>query len=270
MTSAGEFAFDSETAVAPAGGGVWAAHVLDSYNIGGNPNGGYLSAIAMRALQTLGPHTDPLTVTAHFLRPGTSGADARVEAELIRTGRTITTARASLHQEGKQRIEMLAGLGDLSAPSAVDQALDVAPPSNMPGPDECVARSGAEQGVDLPLLDRLETRIHPDQVKGAQAGRATVSGWIRFADGRAPDSLAAVLMADAFPPPIFGLLGVIGWVPTIELTVHVRRRPEPGWMLGQFETSDLRDGRMVENGKLWDAEGNLVAQSRQLSLLLNG
>jgi len=47
----------------------------------------------------------------------------------------------------------------------------------------------------------------------------------------------------------------------------VRRRPAPGWVLGQFRTTDLADGRMIEDGWLWDSEGRLVAQSRQLALL---
>jgi acyl-CoA thioesterase len=50
--------------------------------------------------------------------------------------------------------------------------------------------------------------------------------------------------------------------------VHVRARPAPGWMLGRFVTEDLRDGRMVEDGWLWDAEGTLIARSRQLAMLL--
>ena len=94
-----------------------------------------------------------------------------------------------------------------------------------------------------------------------------MSGWIRFRDGRAPDTLAALLFADAFPPSVFGLLGMVGWVPTVELTVHVRRRPAPGWMLGQFRTHDLSDGRMIEDGALWDSQGQLVVQSRQLGLV---
>ena len=64
------------------------------------------------------------------------------------------------------------------------------------------------------------------------------------------------------------LLGAIGWVPTIELTVHVRRRPAAGWIVGQFRTEDLLDGRMVENGALWDSTGALIAQSRQIGLVL--
>ena len=69
---------------------------------------------------------------------------------------------------------------------------------------------------------------------------------------------------------MFGLLGMVGWVPTIELTVHVRRRPSPGWMLGRFTANDLVDGRLIEDGALWDAAGNLVAQCRQLSLVRQG
>ena len=106
-------------------------------------------------------------------------------------------------------------------------------------------------------------------VPGA-AGEARVSGWIRFADGRAPDALGCLLMADAFPPAVFGLLGMVGWVPTVELTVHLRGRPAPGvsgWLMGAFWANDLRDGRMVEDGALWDSSGQLVAQSRQLGLV---
>jgi hypothetical protein len=38
-------------------------------------------------------------------------------------------------------------------------------------------------------------------------------------------------------------------------------------MLGQFRTHDLSDGRMIEDGALWDSQGQLVVQSRQLGLV---
>jgi acyl-CoA thioesterase len=66
---------------------------------------------------------------------------------------------------------------------------------------------------------------------------------------------------------VFGRIGATGWVPTVELTVHLRRRPAPGWILGQFRTSDLADGRMIEDGMLWDETGRLIAQARQLALV---
>lgn len=95
-----------------------------------------------------------------------------------------------------------------------------------------------------------------------------MAGWIRFVDGRPADSLALALFADAYPPSLFTALGSIGWVPTLEMTVHIRRRPAPGWLMATFESDDLAGGRMIETGSLWDAEGHLVARSRQLGMLL--
>lgn len=245
----------------------YTASVGEHWNIGGNPNGGYLVSIAIRALCEEVPHPDPISVTTHFLRPGSAGDDAEVATDVVRSGRTITTARATLSQSGTDRLEVLAAFADLSAPSGSGPLLTTAAPV-IPPPADCIVRSGSEQGVELPILDRLDIRIHPGQARAGQAGVSEVSGWIRFADGVDPDATALLLFADAFPPSMFGSLGVVGWVPTVELTVHVRRHPAPGWILGRFTTSDLHDGRMIEDGRLWDETGALVAQSRQLGLLL--
>jgi len=247
-------------------------YVHRPWSIGENPNGGYLVAIAMGAFAKLAPqHPDPLTITTHYLRPGITDAPCVVQAETVRTGRSQSTLRARLVQEGKARIEVLATLADLAAGPAADSAADVKltlpPPSGMPAPEDCPMRSAEQQGVDLPLLDRVAIRLHPEQALAGAAGAAVVSGYIGFTDQRPPDSRAAVLFADAFPPSVFGLLGVIGWVPTVELTVHVRKRPAPGWLLGRFATSDLANGRMVEDGCLWDTRGQLIAQSRQIALV---
>jgi acyl-CoA thioesterase len=260
--------FETDTRLNCGEDGQWQGTVSPHWGIGDNPNGGYLVSIAMRALAALNPsHPDPLTITAHYLRPGVPSAPCTVEADLIRAGRTITTARARLEQEGKSRIEVLAGFGDLTAGSQDDTRLTVPAPT-LPPPADCLQRSGEEQGVHLPILDRLDIRLHPDEARAGTAGQAQVSGWVRFRDGSPADSLAAVLFTDAFPPSLFGLLGIIGWMPTLELTVHVRRRPAPGWICGQFRTEDLNDGRMIEDGALWDENGDLIAQSRQVGLLL--
>jgi acyl-CoA thioesterase len=57
-------------------------------------------------------------------------------------------------------------------------------------------------------------------------------------------------------------------VPTIELTVHLRRRPASGWVLARFECDDVEGGRMIESGTLWDSTGAVVARCRQLGLVL--
>lgn len=259
------FRFDEDTRLEPRGDGVAQGRVSAGWSIGANPNGGYLTALAVAGLRAALPtHPDPLSVTVHFLRPGVQDTACELRAALVRSGRTLSTVRATLTQSGEDRLEILATMGELG--DGGDAQLAIAPP-RLPPPDACVPRSAAAQGVTLSILDRLDIRLDPDEAAAGAARRAQVTGWVRLRDGRAPDPLACLLFADAFPPAVFGLLGAVGWVPTVSLTVDLRRRPAPGWMRARFHCSDLVDGRLIEDGALWDAQGRLVAQSRQLALL---
>jgi acyl-CoA thioesterase len=260
------FQFDEETRTQSIGPDQFSGHVHQNWSIGANPNGGYLLSLAMSALRQQAPqHPDPLSVTVHYLRPGLPDQPCTIEAKVLRTGRTLSTCRATLVQDGAARFELMCAMGDLGTSST--PAILSMPPPAIPAPEDCLPRSAGEQGVALPLLDRLDIRLHPDEAQAGSAKQAQVSGWIRFRDGRPADAMSLLLFADTFPPSVFGLLGSVGWVPTVELTVHVRRRPAPGWILGQFRTEDLADGRMIENGLLWDSTGQLVAQARQLALV---
>lgn len=259
--------FDRETLVETLEAGHWQGTLAPAWNIGDNPNGGYMAACCTSALVQELPHPDPLSLTTHFLRPGVPGEPFQVYTEVVKTGRSMSMARASFWQSEQCRLQMLTTFGDLTQTVGVDTEVTV-PPPELPPPEACPLRSGQAQGIDLPLLDRLEIRLHPEQAKAGEYPRMEVSGWIRASDSRAPDTRLLPVFADAFPPSPFAQLGVVGWVPTVELTVHVRRRPEPGWIRAQFLTEDLHHGRMVESGRLWDSAGNLVAQSRQLGLVM--
>ncbi len=257
--------FDLETRPTPTGAAEWTASLSDRWNIGENSNGGYLVATVVAALGTLSEQPDPVTVTTHFLRPGIGNAEGVITGEIVKQGRSMTTVRGRLVQSDKTRVEVLAGFGDLGTGPG-ERALTVAP-IDLPPPEECIPRGDLEQGIDLPILERLDVRIHPDQAHAGTADEAVVSGWIRFADGRAPDARALTLFCDAFPPSVYPFYGSIGWVPTLELTVHIRRRPQPGWIRARFETDDLDGHLFVETGTLWDDSGAVVARSRQLALL---
>lgn len=274
------FAFDRETAVEAAGEHRWSARITPHWNIGDKPNGGYLMAVLLQALHAelaadaeYPTPPDPVTVTAHFLRPGVPGADGVVDARTLKRGRSLSSVQGSLVQDGVPRVHMVAGFGTLpdrhdgSAPAS-EFDIDLAAPS-MPPFDHSMDRSELNQGVDeMSLLGRVEMRLPQSFADAAPNAEARVVGWIRHRDGRPPDSSSLPLFADAFPPPVFARFGSIGWVPTLEMTVHVRSRPAPGWLIGQFEVDDLVDGRFVETGALWDSEGQLVARSRQLGMLL--
>lgn len=263
--------FEDETAVEPVAPGEWRAEFGHRWNIGSSANGGYALTPVLRALQALAAHTDPLSVTTHFLRPVQVAVGAHqtgsVQAELIRSGRTTSVAQGSLVIDDRRRLTVMAAFGELVPHETMGPTIDV-PAPDVPRPQDCVDRRQLDQGVELPILDRLDVRIHPDCVVPDPSGPAVMQGWIRFSDGADPTTLALALFADAFPPSLFSKYGRIGWVPSVELTVHVRRRPVPGWVQARFECDDLIDGRMIETGSLWDSAGRLVARSRQLGLLL--
>ncbi len=260
-------AFETETAIAAVDDSVWRTELSTGWNIGESANGGYAMTAVLRALCEVGDHPDPISVTTHFLRPVQGGGEGRIHTELIRSGRTVSVARGTLVQAGDDRLIVTTVLGDVNGEAATSDQIDIAAPA-IPGPTECVARSGGAQGVELPITSRVEVRIPPERMAPGESEQAISEGWIRFVDGTPPSSLALPLFADAFPPTLFAKLGRVGWVPTIELTVHVRRRPADGWIQARFECDDLAGGRMIESGTLWDSTGRVVARSRQLGLLL--
>ena len=261
------FEFEHDTRVKRVDDHCFKGRVVAGWNIGENPNGGYLISIVTAAIAQAIDQPDPLSFTAHFLRPGVPETECEVFVDVVRQGRTLSTVRASLWQLGKQRVEVISSYGDLATLAGVDSDITIKMPQ-MPPPRSCIARNEDLQGIDIPMINKLHVMMHPDQAQPGQSGVPEISGWVRLVDEREPDPRSLLLFCDAFPPSPFGKLGMVGWVPTIEITIHVRRRPSPGWVLGSFRTDDLMDGRMIETGALWDSTGALVADCRQIGLVL--
>ncbi|MQY09452.1 thioesterase family protein [Actinomadura macrotermitis] len=260
------YRFDADTRVVPAAGPRWSAEVDPGWaTIGGAPNGGYLFAIALAAAAQAAPAQRLLSATAHFLRPGAAGA-AEIDVEPVKIGRLTSTVAAALRQDGKERVRVLAMYGDAAALDGPAE-LAIEPPA-IPGPDECAAPS-AELALALEahIALRYDYRVPAVSrwVGGAGPGTAALDGWIRFADGREPDLAALPLLVDAFPPVLGELVGPVH-VPTMELTVHLRQEPAPGWIQARLESRQLAGGLVEEDAYLWDSKGRLVAMSRQLGL----
>jgi acyl-CoA thioesterase len=246
----------------------------DSWNIGDKPNGGYIMAAVARNMcahsGVVGsPHVDPVTITTHYLRPGEPGP-AEVRTETLRIGRTFTNATAGLFQGTAQTlrtqtIATFGNLGDLGEP----QYLEISAP-DIPPPDACISRNDPMFANLSKISDSTEVRLHPNTgwMSGTPNGRPQSIGWIRLRDGRDPDPWSLLYFADALPPTVFEILPDRAWVPTIEMTVHVRAKPAPGWILARMTSRHVADGKFEEDGELWDSTGRLVAQSRQLAMIL--
>jgi len=266
VTGAGS-RFDADTAATDAGGGLYHADVDAGWNVGERPNGGYLAALVARTVGTGVPHPDPITVTTHYLRSPVPGP-VSIDVEVLRSGKRHTTAMARMEQEGTERLRMLATFGDLSA-SGGRSSVSAEPPA-LPPLEECVSgRAELPGGTVVAIMERFDIRFDPATVGwvvGRPSGRAEIGGWLRFADQREPDPWSLLLVVDAFPPTTFSL-GLMGWVPTVELTTHVRARPAPGWLRVWIRTRVLAGGYLEEDAEVWDSTDTLVAMSRQLALV---
>lgn len=259
-------AYDDDTAVHPTSAGHYRATVSDRWDIAGAPNGGYLLAMMLNAATLEMSHPDPLTATAHYLSRTRSGEPCRISVEMIRLGRRYSTAAISLFQGEKERIRTLATYGDLGAADGPTDVVgtmpSIAAPDDLPpiegdvGPFEIAKRFDYRSHSALAYL----TAGHPVP----DGLEPSFTGWIRFNDGRPPSLTSLALFADAFPPAVFNRQP-FSWVPTLEMTVHFRAHPTPGWLLSRFSTSYLVDGLLEEDGEIWDSAGNLVALSRQFA-----
>lgn len=252
---------DDDTRLERVRENVFRAQISERWNVGPVPNGGYLLAIATRAMKELVPDRELLTVNVHFLRPA-KNAPVDVQVELVKTGRRFATLEAKMSQEGEHaRLLATFATPEENAPRVLS-----APPFVLPPIDECVKAEPIPGIVIGQRFDTCYTRETAGFLEGKQTGVARIEAWVRFADGREPDASTLPLVADAFPPPILNVVP-FKWVPTLELTVHVRARPSPGWLRVKFETRFAFGGLLETDGEIWDANDTLVAQSRQLMLV---
>jgi ribosome modulation factor len=256
--------FDDATHVAEDG----SAQIAPGWDIGGNANGGYLMALAAQGLRGVAARPDPLTITAHYLAPGTPGP-VTVEGAVVKAGKRYTTVTGSLRRGDTRMLQLVATFGDVAAMQGGYQHVAGRPPE-LPPFEECVQRSAQQGPVRIAIMDRLNLRLHPDDAGfsvGQRSGTAQIRGWFAFADGRPLDTLALLLVGDAFPPSVFNLDIAEGWVPTLEYTVHVRGIPAPGPLRVVLRSRFVQNGAFEEDAEMWDSADRLVAISRQYGLL---
>ncbi len=247
------------------GTATYRATVHDGWDIGGNANGGYLLAIAGRAMAEA-TGRPPLTLTAHYLRPAPPGP-CEVEVAIVRAGRRLSTATATLRIDGSPTLQLLGTFGE-QRPGG--PAISAGAPVELPPYAESAAAPGPTDGPLPAIMERLAIRLRPGDEGfrvGRPSGRAEVAGWFALASEEPIDAIGLLLAADAFPPAVFNTELPVAWVPTVELTVHVRGVPVPGPLRCAFRSRFVHDGLLDEEGEIWDAGGTLVAQSRQLALV---
>ncbi len=233
----------------------------------GTPNGGYVLALLLHAVLQESKHPDALSISITYFRPAVAG-EADIAVREVRAGRRVSTYDAVLVQDGKEIAHSVVSTHDWDAAGTFEHVPHTAP--DVPRPEDCEDVSALVPGGMVPILDRYAYRAPavPGWLKGEPSGVTESVCWIRAADERPVDAVLAAAMTDAFPP-VTAEIGHLASA-TIQLTVHLRRRPSTTWALGHVVTRHVVAGYHDEDVELWDEEGRLVAQSRQLAILANG
>ena len=253
--------FDSDTALDPLGDGHWGARVPASWFVGKGPNGGFLAALAARALQQTVPDAEPRSLTLHYMAAPAEGP-IEVRAVVERAGRTTSFVRLAFEQEGRP---VCTALGACAPLREGHPEWDDAPRPDAPPPAEC---------EPLPFVDGMPAFLANYEIRwlGWDTTRrpAWIGGWMRTAQERPSDHALIAAMTDALMPPAFLRLERRPAVPTIDLTIHFRaplpEGPHP-WVLGIFTSAVGAGGVCTEDGQLWSEDGRLLAESRQLAIV---
>lgn len=261
-------AFDDDTALRPSGEGRWEGAVVAGWDTPRGPLGGYVLAIVMRAfeLAVADPERQARSVTMHFLRSPEAGPVA-VAVRVERAGRSLTSVSGRLEQGGE-----LLGLA-LAAYSKPwpGPLLDESPMPTVQGPLPAdTPREPLRGAAPPPFTERLVMQHRFGAAAFSRAARSETGGWLGLREERPVDALLVAVLADAWYPAPWPRLSELAPAPTIDLTVHFRS-PLPAvgpLLLGRYRSRYVRDGFFEEDGQLWSPDGTLVAQSRQLGLLI--
>ena len=292
-------AFDEATAVSRRADGLYDARADARFALvapGGGAaqpavNGGILMATVLRAALDASQLPHPVAMSANFLRVPQL-APAQVQVSWLKHGKTASTARATLVQDGLAVLDTTITTGTLPTGPVPAGQQAAAGPESEPASSQSLDWTGPRPGFP-DIADCIDlgnwpgsvaadgTAGYPGQVEvlldqactgwrgGEPSGLPEMRGYVRLREHRDPDALMLALAVDALPPVVFGL-GATGWAPTVELTWHMRAVPVPGPLQVACRARHVGGGWFDEDAEVWDAAGRLVAQSRQLARVGRG
>lgn len=236
--------------------------ISDNWSVNGVPDGGYLTAILVKAMMQNSHKKATPIITANFLRRCKPGA-AEVQIEKMAASRQFDRFQASLHQGGEEKIRAF-GTFAIEDHACGVESCEVQP-LEIEKPEKCVP---VPEIPRYSIFRNMDVRLEPTSagwMSGHLADRMECKGWIKFRDDRSFDAVSILLAADSFPPAVLSKQGMVAWVPTIEYSVSIRNIPISDLLKCVFRTRFITCGLLEEDGVIWDQNGRLIAISRQIA-----
>jgi acyl-CoA thioesterase len=270
------------------GGGRFATEVSAPWQLVAVPQGGIVTAIAVRAmeLELDDPAQSLRTVTAMFAGQ-VAGGPVEVDVQVLRRGRSMSQLTATVRNPGAT-----AGLTAMAAFGLPRRGFDF---TELTMPD--VAGPDGVRGFRDPLPDGIEFEfarppmpfweqiIESRPVIGRPPWEEWVDGpaetayWYRLdhapvrADGML-DPAGPIVMCDTMPGCVGQKVGYAEgpwFAPSVDYTFHLFNHVEPGWLLSHQKARYAGDGYASIESALWHPQGpTLVAHACQVMLFAFG
>jgi acyl-CoA thioesterase len=233
----------------------------DAWEIWG-PNGGYLAAIALRAAGRCAEIPRPASFYCHFLSsPGFDEVELTVE--LLKRGRRSESLAVRMTQGGRQ--VLYAPVRTAADAPGYGHQEPSAPAVTPPEASPPFHRLKGGQPI-FKFWSNLSCR-RPELSEAAEPAAAVIREWVRFE----PTACFDDLFIDAARPLI--LLDTFGWpavyqkyrgsdyiAPNLDISVNFHQFVAGSeWLLIDHECPVAADGLLGASGRVWSADGHLVA-----------
>ena len=234
------------------------------------PFGGYLAALAMRAMAAQSAFGKPATFSCQYLNVGKAGA-VRVEVELLKRGRAAECLRATLRQDGRPLLEAQSWI--------IADQLSGIEHDDVPSPFACAPDGlndwhGFGEELKSSIWHQIRRRPLAEFSCAPHAnGPPRWACWLKLKDTFPANDFAlraarAILWMDL--APWNAALNAHGWptthlAPTLDLTVqfqpdlYAAAENSDDWMLVETASPQARAGLFGANSRLWSTSGGLLA-----------
>jgi acyl-CoA thioesterase len=259
-----------ETAVEQVGVNLFRASIGEHWSSLQGAHGGIVAALSVRATEeTLKALEVSPTLT---MRAATFGyasgnviGDVHISVDVIRRGRNMVTAHATVTQS--EKVTTVARF-HFSEPWPGRAFSDVAAPQLLPS-EMTVGFNGANRVTHLNNADvLLDTSRPPFGNSDTGEWRA----WGRPKGFNTFDAAWLTMYGDFFPPAVFARNSQPSRAVTIEYSIQIHEKSS-SWTLESDEylpthmhVFHSHDGLAVEDGRIWLPDGRLLATSRQTRL----
>jgi len=242
------------------------------------PNGGYLAAIALRAMGTESGALQPASLHCAYVRSPRSGSDVSVRVEPLRRSHRASVLQARIEQDSQPVLQATAWFVHPGHAGPTHDALcapAVPPAESLTAVHDLLP---PEQRGRLALWRCIEERpVEWIEDWASRAAQEPVHRtWCRVRS--APDGAGASLQAGAMAVLVdtFQAAAAMkahaadalkGITPSLDLYVQFHRFTSlTGWYLCEARSPVSDQGRIGGTAHVWSADGSLVASGQQQML----